>query len=420
MTIATRPKVLFLAHLLPYPLDGGAKIKSYHTLKRLSEKYEVTLLAFIRSEDEKRFLPNLRELCAGGMETVIIKRSPVKNVLDAARYLPSRKPFIVGRDHVAAMSKLVRSRLTDPRYLAVHIDHLQMAQYVLPRRGAARLILDHHNVESQIIERIAKTSTSKAYRIYAGKEWPKLRRYELDVCRSVDRVLVVSNEDASLLRRLSPDLRNITVVPIGVDMDYYQPVPRFPDPKTMLSIGTMYWPPNVESIIWFYDSIYPLIKAQIPDAKLSIVGADPVEKIRRLAENDPNVSVPGYVEDDRTTAADCAAFIVPLSSGSGMRVKILNAMAMALPVVSTTVGAEGILATHGKNILIANIPDDFAQECIKLLKDPDLGTQIGDAGRQLMEENYSWDAVGKELLNIYEYVLSQPARSIDKPKAIKG
>ena len=410
MTEIQKPRVLFLAHLLPYPLDGGAKIKSYYTLRKLAEKYEVTLLAFVRSEDEKKHMIPLRDLCAGGIETVIIHRSKVKNVVDAARMLPSRKPFIVGRDHVGAMTKAVRTRLGGRRYDAIHIDHLQMAQYVLPRRTPAKLILDHHNVESQIIERMADTTPSKAMRWYADREWPKLQRYELEVCQAVDRVLTVSIEDKHLLQKLEPALKNITVVPIGVDGKHYQPVPRYEDPKTLLSIGTMYWPPNVEAILWFYNSVYPQIKSQVSDVKLNIVGAEPDDKILRLAKEDKSVKVPGYVADDRTVASDCAAFIVPLRSGSGMRVKILNAMAMALPVVSTTVGAEGIAATHKKDILVADTSDAFAQECVKLLRDPAYAAGIAAAGRKLVEEYYSWEAVGTELLNIYDFVLKQPTR----------
>lgn len=417
MSETNRPRVLFLAHLLPYPLDGGAKIKSYYTLKQLAAQYEVTLLAFVRSEEEKRYITNLRDLCAGGIETILIPRSSLKNVVDAVRLWAVPTPFVIGRDAVGAMKKAVRARLGARRFDAVHIDHLQMAQYVLPRRSPVKLILDHHNVESQIIERMSQNTPSKPMRIYAAHEWPKLQRYELNVCRQVDRVLVVSNEDAATLRKLAPDLRNITVVPIGVDGDYFQPVPRFPDPKTLLSIGTMYWPPNVDSLIWFYDTVYPQIKAEVPDVHLSIVGADPVEKILRLAREDNSVTVPGYVEDVRPTATDCAAFIVPLRSGSGMRVKILNAMSMALPVVSTTVGAEGIAATANKNIMVADTPDAFARACIKLLQDPARGTEIGEEARTLVEQTYSWHAVGEELLNIYDYVLKQPARLPMKAKA---
>ena len=398
---AARPRVLFLAHLLPFPLDGGAKIKSYHTLRTLADVYDVTLLAFVRSEEESQYIKNLRPLCAGGVQTVPIARSKARNITDAATALLTRQSFIVARDKVGAMQKAVHERLDKQRYAAVHIDHLQMAQYVLPRRRGARLILDHHNIESMIIKRLAETTESRAMRMYAAHEWPKLERYEVDICKKVDAVLTVTEEDAVALRLLAPELKSVTAVPIGVDGDYFCPIPRKRDSQTLLSIGTMSWQPNIDAIFWFAEAIYPLIKAQAPQARLNIVGAKPTDRVRSLSLTDPSITVPGYADDVRLPAEDCAAFIVPLLSGGGMRVKIVNALSMALPVVSTRLGAEGIAVTHDKDILIANNPENFARACVRLLRDPDLRTQLGNAGRELVETRYSWEAVGRKLLNVY-------------------
>lgn len=412
----SRPRLLFLAHLLPFPLDGGAKIKSYHTLRALASAYDVTLVAFVRSEKENLHLKELRPFCVGGVQTVVIKRSKVKNVLDAATSLLSRRSFIVSRDRVAEMRRIVRERLEKQRFEAVHIDHLQMAQYVLPRQTGARIILDHHNIESTIIKRLSETSPSRWVRMYAGWEWPKLERYEIDVCKQCDHVVTVTEEDASILRAYAPDQMRVTAVPIGVDGEHYYPITRDPASQTLLSIGTMFWQPNVEAIMWFYDAVWPLVKQQVPDARLSVVGNRPPAKIQGLAQADPNISVSGYVEDDRAPASDCAAFIVPLLAGSGMRVKILNALSMALPIVSTRIGAEGIGVTDGKDILIANTPDKFAAQCVKLLREPALRDSLGEAGRELVEKYYSWGAVERRLLDTYALVLSQPAQTKAKGK----
>lgn len=412
----SRPRLLFLAHLLPFPLDGGAKIKSYHTLRALASKFDVTLVAFVRSAQENLYLKELRPFCVGGVQTVIIKRSRVKNVLDAATALLSRRSFIVSRDGVGEMRRIVRERLEKQRFEAVHIDHLQMAQYVLPRQTGARIVLDHHNIESVIIQRLSETSPSRWVKMYARWEWPKLERYEVDACKQCDHVVTVTEEDASILRAFAPDQIRVTAVPIGVDGEHYYPAKRDPASQTLLSIGTMFWQPNVDAIMWFYDTAWPLIKQQVPDVRLNIVGNKPPSKIQSLAQADPNISVPGYVEDDRAPAPDCAAFIVPLLSGSGMRVKILNALSMGLPVVSTRVGAEGIGVTDGKDILIANTPDKFAMQCVKLLRDSALRDSIGNAGRQLVETYYSWGAVEKRLLDTYTYVLSQPGKAKGKAK----
>ncbi len=406
----SRPRVLFLAHLLPYPPDGGAKIKSYYTLRALAAAYDVTLIAFIRSEEEKQYLDELRPFCVGGIQTVPIVRSKAKNVTDAASALLTHRSFIVSRDRVPEMQKAVLDRLLNQRYDAVHIDHLQMAQYVLPRRSGAHLFLDHHNVESAIIKQLAATTDSRWTRLYASQEWPKLEKYEVGVCKQCDHVFTVTEEDAASLRALDVSLTNVSAVPIGVDGNYFAPVERLAASKTLLSIGTMYWQPNVDAILWFHERIFPMIKEKVPDVRLKIVGNKPVEKITGLALVDKSVMVTGYVEDVRPTAIDSAAFIVPLLSGSGMRVKILNAMSMALPVVSTRIGAEGIAATDGKNILIANSPENFSRYCVNLINDPNLRTEIGNGGRALVESLYSWAAISRRLLDTYARVLAAPIR----------
>ncbi len=407
MPHSPRPALLFLAHLLPFPLDGGAKIKSYYTLRALAAEYDITLLAFVRSPAEREHLPALAPFCAGGMQTVLLPRSRVRNAKDALMALLTGRSFIVTRDRVGAMQQAVDALRRAKPFAAVHIDHLQMAQYALPRRGKARLLLDHHNVESVILKRLAQTTPSPAMQWYARQEWPKLERCEMEVCRAVDHVLTVTEEDAALLRTLAPDLANATAVPIGVDLDYFRPAPPCPQSRTLLSIGTLYWPPNVDGLLWFHRYVYPLIQTQAPHVRLTLAGAKPVGSIRALAA-DLSVSVLGWIEDVRPLALDCAAFIVPLLSGSGMRVKILNALAMGLPVVSTTVGAEGIAATDGEDILLADTPQAFADACLRLLNDPALREELGAAGRRLVEQRYGWDATGARLLAVYHETLARP------------
>ena len=398
----TKPPLLFLAHLLPWPLTGGGQIKSYHTLRILSAAYDVTLLAYILRPDEAAEVEPLRPLCRE-VRTVLLGRTKLGNARAAARALLTRRSFIVDRDDTPAMRAAVAEALAARRYAAIHVDHLQMMQFV-PREAHARVILDHHNIEHRIPRRMAEThgGAGAAVRWYAAREWPSLRDYEVAACRRSDLVLTVSPEDRDGLIELAPDLEDrIAAVPIGVDTEYFGSVRRDLGSRTLLSIGTMYWPPNVDSMRYFCADILPKIKAEVPGVRLNIVGAKPTPAVRALAEADPAVTVTGSVPDVRDWAADCAAFIVPLRSGSGMRVKILNAMAMGLPVVSTTIGAEGIEVTDGQNILLADGADAFARASVRLLRDPDLGARIGEGGRRLMAERYSWDRVGERLLEVY-------------------
>lgn len=414
----SRPRLLFLAHLLPWPLDGGGQIKSFHTLRILSRRFDVTLLAFVRKKDELDAAGEaaLRPLLGGpnALRTILIPRSPAINALTAVRALRARTSFLIGRDAVPAMREAVERTLAETNFDTVHVDHLQMAQFVpfdLPAQ--THVVLDHHNIEHRIPQRLAETpGANPLMRWYWGQEWPKLRDWELNACRRCDRVLVVSDEDKDGLIALAPDLAGrLDVVPIGVDTDYFAPArPWRPGSRTLLSIGTMFWPPNVDSMLYFCADILPKIKARVPDTKVKIVGARPTEAVRALGAQDPHtIVVTGSVPDVRPYGEDCGAFIVPLRAGSGMRVKILNALAMGLPVVSTSVGAEGIEVTNGENILLADGPGGFADAVVRVLTEPALAEKIARGGRNLMDARYAWDRIGERLLDVYAAILGDKA-----------
>jgi glycosyltransferase involved in cell wall biosynthesis len=413
---APRPRLLFLAHLLPWPLDGGGQIKSFHTLRILSRRFDVTLLAFVRKKDELDAAGEaaLRPLLAGpnALRTILIPRSPVINAVAAARALRARTSFLIGRDAVPSMREAVERALAETNFDAVHVDHLQMAQFVPPGLAArTRVVLDHHNIEHRIPQRLAETpgAANPLLRWYWGREWPKLRDWELAACCRCDRVLVVSDEDKDGLIALAPALAGrLDVVPIGVDTDYFAPIrPWRPGSRTLLSIGTMFWPPNVDSMLHFCADILPKIKKRVPDVKVNIVGARPVKAVCVLGERDPDtIVVTGSVPDVRPYGEDCGAFIVPLRAGSGMRVKILNALAMGLPVVSTSVGAEGIEVTNGENIVLADGAEDFADAVVRVLTEPALAQKIARGGRSLMDARYAWDRVGERLLGVYDTILN--------------
>lgn len=407
-----RPRLLFVAHLLPWPLDGGGQIKSYHALRLLSARFDVKLLAFIRREDERQHISALAPLCRLGVENVLLPRSRVRDGLLALQTLASRQSFLIRRDDSPAMRALIEHETRMGNYTALHFDHLQMAQFIPTETGRARIVLDNHNVEYRIPKRIAETGGSPAMRLFARREWPRLREFEARACQRADVTLAVSEEDACALRALAgaDKAERVVPVPIGVDTDYFAPAERQPNSQTLLSIGTMFWPPNVDAVTYFHERIWPLVRRAKPNTRFLIVGARPVASVRALAESDPGVTVTGSVPDVRPYASDCAAFVVPLRSGSGMRVKILNALSMGLPVVSTSVGAEGIAVTHEQDILLADSPDDFARACVRLLSEPELGARLGQAGRRLMEDRYGWEAVGRDLMAAYDhFVLTQMA-----------
>lgn len=392
-------KVLFLAHLLPLPADSGGKIRTRGNLRALLTRHEVRLAAFVRTNDEERELPLLRGMCAG-VDVVPLGRSPLTQVRDLASSLILGRSFIVSRDFRREMLDLVRAAVDDFRPDVVHIDHLQMAQFV-DFDAPYRTVLDHHNVESMIVKRLRETSSSLGMRLYASVEWPRLRDYELSICRKCDAVITVSDEDKAILQAMDPTLGNVHGVPIGVDVAGTPVIERTEGSRNILFLGTMHWPPNIDCVQHFYRDILPLVRAEVPDCTFTVAGQRPPRSIQALA-SDPSVRVTGYVSDATSYARDCGVFIVPLRSGSGVRVKILNALAMGLPVVSTSVGAEGIEAEHGVHVLIADTPDDFARAVVSVLRDPGLADRLGHNGRELVSEVYSWEATSDKLLSVYD------------------
>jgi polysaccharide biosynthesis protein PslH len=402
----SKPRILFLAHLLPWPLEGGGQIKSYHVLRQLAQSYDIKLLALIRKPEEAQNAEPLRQFCALGIETIPLRRTKVTNLLAAGSAVLTGRSFIVSRDHTPALQAAVERELATGSYRALHIDHLQMAAFVPAKTPGIRVILDQHNVEYRIPQRIAQTAKNPAIRLYGAGEWKRLRRFEQSALRRADLTLAVSDEDRQALQDLAgAELGRMKTLSIGVDTDYFSASSRTTHSKTLVSIGTMYWPPNIDAISWFCREILPKIREREPEAKLMVVGARPTAEILALADA-PAVTVTGSVPDVRPYGTDCGAFIVPLRSGSGMRVKILNALAMGLPTVSTTIGAEGIEVTDGENILLADTAEDFAAATLRLLSEPDLAARLAENGRKLMEERYGWDAIGAQLRQYYAEALA--------------
>jgi len=302
----------------------------------------------------------------------------------------------------------------------IHADQFSMAQFALlkdsPGTGRRQplLVFDDHNAVWTIVERMAG-NVPWYLRPVVKLEARRVKIYEGSIVNGFDQTLAVTEIDRQYLQeaqkahladsRLPNDgqLRDkVTVVPIAVDTEKLQPVSRKTGSQKLFTMGTLHYPPNADGIRWFVQEVFPLIQKEIPDVRLIIAGRNPPPDFLQIEkESKGAITVTGYLTDLRPSLEETAAMIVPVRAGSGMRVRILEAFAQAMPVVTTTVGLEGIEARPGFDVLVADTPEEFATSVIGLVKDEKLQAQLAVNGRQLAESQYDWKVVLQRMDSIY-------------------
>jgi glycosyltransferase involved in cell wall biosynthesis len=278
----------------------------------------------------------------------------------------------------------------------------------VPMDGTAPVVLFEHNVEYQIWQRLAALERRPWVRAVLEVEWRKLRAREADACRRADLTIAVSADDRRRLERLAPGIEAASI-PTGVDTDYFTPLPRLEQPRHLVFSGSMDWHPNEDAVIHFLDTIFPSIRARVPGTTFTVVGRNPSARLREAAALCAGVTVTGTVSDVRPSIAEGAVYVVPLRAGGGTRLKIFEALAMGRPVVSTTVGAEGLGIEPGLHYICADQPREFADAVVALLQDPQRRAQLGNAGRHLVETCYSWPTIGRVFEQRCEEVVASHA-----------
>lgn len=384
-------RILFLAFEVPYPLDRGGRIKTYHFLRALAKYHQVTLVAITRSEQQTRDLAEHFSFCEA-IIGVPVQLSLGRKLGEFARSLTRPTPFMISLYDIPAIRREIQHLLEQKHYDALYFDHLHMAQY-RPHHTHALLILDEHNIETALLERVYQNMPIRPEKFVAGLEWHKMQRYEPSVCHTMDHVITTTEVDARALYQwgLAPD--QVHIIPIGVDTEYFQPPTSDQERRKDLTIiGTLGWLPNVEGVLWFYSEVFPMVRQACPDVRLNIIGDRCPDNVKALGQ-DHQVSVLGYVDDIRPYLHASAALLVPLRTGSGMRAKILSGLAAGIPILSTPVGYEGIAVEPDKHLLSAARPADFAQAAIQLLEKPELRKRLTAEGRDFVVQQYSWEKI---------------------------
>jgi glycosyltransferase involved in cell wall biosynthesis len=267
-------------------------------------------------------------------------------------------------------------------------------------------VFDDHNAEYLLQRRIAEAEIAargwNAGAVYSSIQWRKLRSFERQVCRQSDRVVCVSTADAEAIRQLDPALKT-QVIPNGVDTDFYQREKVTPldlPPHSLVFTGTLDFRPNVDAVLWFAQEVLPLVKVHAPDVHVYVVGQRPHARLDALRA-DPAITITGAVEDTRPYIAAASVYIIPLRMGGGTRLKVLEALALQAPLVSTTLGVEGFGVTNGKELLLADEAATFARSIVALIEDREQARSLGQAGRAFAVQYYDWRSIVPKFEAVY-------------------
>jgi len=399
-------RILFATQVLPLPLDAGPKMRAYYVLRYLAEAgHDVHLVSFVRPGDSSEQLAALRRLC-GSVQTVPIVRSRLRDVRDGLRSYWTGTPFLVLRDDLQPMRRALAELAGARTYDALHADQLWMAPYGMQDDVPVGLrVLDQHNAVFQVPRRMAEHHRNPAIRMLLHHESTRLEAYEREACRRFDRVVWVTEEDRRAVLPAHEDRgAGDTVIPIAADPGERPRIVRT-RPFRVTFLGGLHWPPNREGAAWFLDRVWPRIAGAVPSAVLTVLGRDGAKALPKAHEHS-RVEITGYVDDPRPYLAETAAFVVPLKSGAGMRVKILDAWCWGVPIVSTTVGAEGLRAVHDDNLLIADDAEAFADAVIRLAREPRVAARLADGGRATVERDYDW----RRVYTAWDEVYARPSR----------
>ncbi|MGQ9524781.1 MAG: glycosyltransferase family 4 protein [Armatimonadota bacterium] len=390
-------KALFLVRDLPWPTDSGARIRSHNLAVRMAARHDVTIVgysgAYARPEPPEP--TPLRNIVAVPEPSRV---QGLRLLLQLAASTLSPLPYAVSKHLSQAMSDAVHSLLASDQFDLVHCDSLPLAPYAAS--SGTPKVLDEHNVEWTLWWRHARFTRTIPAKAYALLQAVRMRRFEADVCRLFDECVTVSELDAERLRQTCP-LASISVAPNGVDAHFFQSERTPPVLGRLVFVGSMDWMPNQDGIRWFATRVWPRLHRRCPHATLVVVGRRPSDQVKALASKHGFLLVPD-APDVRPHVAQAEVYIVPLRVGGGTRLKILEALAMEKPVVSTSVGAEGLDVVHGTHLLIADDPNAFAEAVEQVLTDRALARNLATAGRELVADNYNWDRIADMLDRVWE------------------
>jgi polysaccharide biosynthesis protein PslH len=388
-------KILFLSQWFPYPTNNGSKLRIYNLLRGLAQQHEVTLLSFADQSDVDADVPEIRSLCR---EVQVIPWKPFEPHGWHARLgFLSLTPRSVMDTFSPKMEQQIVQSLTKRDYDLVIASQWGVASYSHCFRGQAALL---EEIEVGVPYEQFTYATSAWSRFRHGLTWAKQRYYLARLLRDYRACTVVSDQERQLILKTIPTDTAVEVIPNCINLADYSDVHETPQPNHLIFTGSFRYSANHEAMVWFLQEIYPRLQAQVPETHLTITG----DHANLPLPPAKNVTLTGFVADVRPLIASATVSVVPLLVGGGTRLKILEAMALGTPVVTTSKGAEGLEAQPGEHLLIADTPEAFAEAVTRILKEPELRQRLADQAYQLVAKKYDWTTTMPRFLNLVERV----------------
>ncbi len=403
-------RILWLKTELLHPIDKGGKIRTYQMLKQLKKEHQITYLTLDDGTAETDALEKANEYAH---ETITIphqtaaKFSP-KFYFELTNNLVSELPYFMQKYVSKAMLKEVEKRANRDNFDVVVCDFL-MPAVNMPEKIEIPIVLFQHNVEAMIWRRHFEVQKNALKKAYLKVQWRKSFDYERETCRKFDFVVAVSREDSETMRR-EYGIKNIADVATGIDTEFFAPDGNVAkDEFNLVFTGSMDWLPNEDAIRWFTKEIFPFVKQKIPQVSLTVVGRNPFPSLIEASKKDSSITVTGRVPDVRPFMNKASVYIIPIRIGGGTRLKVYEAMAMKLPIVSTRVGAEGLPVRDGKEILLRDTPHEFAEAIVNLLTEKNTAKKLGSEAAKTVREKFGWETVADDFAEICEQAIEERA-----------
>ena len=389
-------RILFLSRWFPYPADNGSKLRVVNLLRGLAAQHEVTLLSFTDGQEGQGDAPEIRALCR---KVQVVRWRPFNPTSLRSRLaFFSPMPRSVVDTYSSEMQQLVREVLSTDHYDGVIASQSPTIAYA-PFFNGLPAVFEEAEI-AVLYEQFAQASSIRE-RLRYGLTWAKQRHYLTKLLPYFHSCTVVSERERHLLERYVTDKKDIEVIPNSVHLSEYVDVNKQPCPDTLIFSGSFRYSANREAMVWFLGNIYPEIMRHIPNIQLKITG----ETDNLPLPPADNVNLTGRVDDVRPLIASAWVSLAPIRHGGGTRLKILEAMALRTPVVTTSKGAEGLDVRHDEHLLIADTPQSFAESVIRLCREPGLAQRLADKAFQLVSEKYDWAVVMPRFQSLVDQVI---------------